>query len=179
VCALGVCWVCVCAAGRSLVGHNPYAHPQSVLGRVWNVVSQARRQQPGEAHKEAVTPPHAKTKPATRPASQYGGLPTAAGGGGGGGGWAVPHWTDRALGQPGVTDDDVQDVRQLLSVLWLMLPLPPFWTLYDQTGSRWTLQARRMDLLLFNGTLAGSGRCVRLQRTIALCVRQWGRSSEL
>ena len=27
----------------------------------------------------------------------------------------------------------------------MMLPLPIFWALFDQQGSRWTLQAARMD----------------------------------
>lgn len=100
---------------------------QSVLARVWNVVVQARK----NAHKlspnaNALAP--SKLTPA--------------------------HWTDGARGAPGITGEDVDDVRQLLAVLWLMLPLPPFWTLYDQTGSRWTLQAGRMDLTIFNGTVA-------------------------
>lgn len=37
-----------------------------------------------------------------------------------------------------------------MRVLFLYLPLPIFWSLFDQTGSRWTLQAIRM-----NGQLGG------------------------
>lgn len=32
-----------------------------------------------------------------------------------------------------------------MQVLKLFIPLPVFWALYDQQGSRWTLQAARMD----------------------------------
>ena len=31
------------------------------------------------------------------------------------------------------------------NVTFMMLPLPIFWALFDQQGSRWTLQAARMD----------------------------------
>ena len=31
------------------------------------------------------------------------------------------------------------------NVAFMMLPLPIFWALFDQQGSRWTLQAARMD----------------------------------
>ncbi|KAL4217035.1 hypothetical protein ACF0H5_023491 [Mactra antiquata] len=39
----------------------------------------------------------------------------------------------------------IEDVRQLLKVLFMFLPLPLFWALSDQQGSRWTLQAEHMD----------------------------------
>lgn len=42
-------------------------------------------------------------------------------------------------------DSFLKDVRQLSSVLFLFLPLPVFWALYDQQGSRWTLQATQMQ----------------------------------
>lgn len=32
-----------------------------------------------------------------------------------------------------------------MRVLVLYLPLPVFWALFDQQGSRWTIQATRMD----------------------------------
>lgn len=37
------------------------------------------------------------------------------------------------------------ETRILLNVLVLYLPLPFFWALFDQQGSRWTFQATRMD----------------------------------
>lgn len=39
----------------------------------------------------------------------------------------------------------VLETRILLNVLVLYLPLPFFWALFDQQGSRWTFQATRMD----------------------------------
>ncbi|XP_032688507.1 peptide transporter family 1-like isoform X2 [Odontomachus brunneus] len=53
------------------------------------------------------------------------------------------HWLDHA-------DDTydrklIDDIRVSLQVLKLFIPLPIFWALYDQQGSRWTFQATRMD----------------------------------
>lgn len=42
-------------------------------------------------------------------------------------------------------DQLVQDTRILLNILVLYLPLPIFWSLFDQVGSRWTFQADRMN----------------------------------
>lgn len=39
----------------------------------------------------------------------------------------------------------VHDTKILLNVLVLYIPLPVFWSLFDQQGSRWTFQATRMD----------------------------------
>ncbi|EDV34193.1 uncharacterized protein Dana_GF21180, isoform A [Drosophila ananassae] len=39
----------------------------------------------------------------------------------------------------------IEDVKVLMRVLFLYLPLPVFWALFDQQGSRWTFQATRMD----------------------------------
>ncbi|KAH3753821.1 solute carrier family 15 member 2-like isoform X1 [Dreissena polymorpha] len=39
----------------------------------------------------------------------------------------------------------IEDVRRLLKVLLMFLPLPMFWALSDQQGSRWTLQAEHMN----------------------------------
>ncbi|KAK3083214.1 hypothetical protein FSP39_016931, partial [Pinctada imbricata] len=47
----------------------------------------------------------------------------------------------------------IEDVRILLKVLFMFLPLPLFWALFDQQGSRWTLQAEKM-----NGDLGIFGR---------------------
>ncbi|XP_068446581.1 solute carrier family 15 member 1b [Clinocottus analis] len=54
-----------------------------------------------------------------------------------------PHWMDWA--------DEKYDklliaqVKMVLKVLFLYIPLPMFWALFDQQGSRWTLQATAMD----------------------------------
>lgn len=39
----------------------------------------------------------------------------------------------------------VNDIRILSKILILYLPLPIFWSLFDQQGSRWTYQAKRMN----------------------------------
>lgn len=53
------------------------------------------------------------------------------------------HWLDYA-------DDKydkklIADIKILFHVLVLYIPLPLFWALFDQQGSRWTLQATRLD----------------------------------
>lgn len=53
------------------------------------------------------------------------------------------HWLDHAEEQFG--RKLVDDIKILLNVLVLYIPLPIFWTLFDQQGSRWTFQATRMD----------------------------------
>ena len=40
---------------------------------------------------------------------------------------------------------DVDDVRALLKVLTMFIPLPVFWALFHQQGSSWTLQATQMN----------------------------------
>uniref|UniRef100_A0A3Q2C9H8 Solute carrier family 15 member 1a n=1 Tax=Cyprinodon variegatus TaxID=28743 RepID=A0A3Q2C9H8_CYPVA len=39
----------------------------------------------------------------------------------------------------------IAQIKIALRVLFLYIPLPMFWTLFDQKGSRWTLQATTMD----------------------------------
>ncbi|KAK2849972.1 hypothetical protein Q7C36_008755 [Tachysurus vachellii] len=39
----------------------------------------------------------------------------------------------------------IAQIKMVLKVLCLYIPLPMFWTLFDQKGSRWTLQATTMD----------------------------------
>uniref|UniRef100_A0A3B4AQV6 Solute carrier family 15 member 1 n=1 Tax=Periophthalmus magnuspinnatus TaxID=409849 RepID=A0A3B4AQV6_9GOBI len=39
----------------------------------------------------------------------------------------------------------IAQVKMVLKVLFLFIPLPMFWALFDQQGSRWTLQATTMD----------------------------------
>lgn len=39
----------------------------------------------------------------------------------------------------------VNDIRALLRILVLYLPLPLFWSLFDQKGSRWIFQAEKMN----------------------------------
>lgn len=44
----------------------------------------------------------------------------------------------------------IEDFRIILGILLLLLPIPVFYTLHDQQGSLWTLQANRMDGRVFN-----------------------------
>uniref|UniRef100_A0A7G3AMI3 Oligopeptide transporter 1 n=1 Tax=Lutzomyia longipalpis TaxID=7200 RepID=A0A7G3AMI3_LUTLO len=53
------------------------------------------------------------------------------------------HWLEYAEPKYGKTL--VKDVKILLKILVLYLPLPFFWALFDQQSSRWTFQATRMD----------------------------------
>uniref|UniRef100_A0A3Q3VW94 Uncharacterized protein n=1 Tax=Mola mola TaxID=94237 RepID=A0A3Q3VW94_MOLML len=39
----------------------------------------------------------------------------------------------------------IAQVKMVLKVLFLYIPLPMFWALFDQQGSRWTLQATTLD----------------------------------
>ncbi|XP_018342847.1 PREDICTED: peptide transporter family 2-like isoform X2 [Trachymyrmex septentrionalis] len=53
------------------------------------------------------------------------------------------HWLDHA---DDVYDNKlIEDIKVVLRVLKLFVPLPIFWALYDQQGSQWTFQATRMD----------------------------------
>ncbi|CAG0912208.1 unnamed protein product [Notodromas monacha] len=53
------------------------------------------------------------------------------------------HWLDYADDR--FSKDLISDIKAVMKVLTLYIPLPIFWTLFDQQGSRWTLQATRMD----------------------------------
>ncbi|XP_039253126.2 solute carrier family 15 member 2-like isoform X1 [Styela clava] len=51
------------------------------------------------------------------------------------------HWVDYA----DATSRMKRDTKYVLGVLVIFSPLPLFWALFDQQGSRWTLQALQMD----------------------------------
>ncbi|XP_026961967.1 solute carrier family 15 member 2 isoform X2 [Globicephala melas] len=53
------------------------------------------------------------------------------------------HWLDWAAEK--YPRQLIMDVKALTRVLFLYIPLPMFWALLDQQGSRWTLQATRMN----------------------------------
>uniref|UniRef100_A0A8C3YVR1 Solute carrier family 15 member 2 n=1 Tax=Catagonus wagneri TaxID=51154 RepID=A0A8C3YVR1_9CETA len=53
------------------------------------------------------------------------------------------HWLDWAAEK--YSKQLIMDVKALTRVLFLYIPLPMFWALLDQQGSRWTLQATRMN----------------------------------
>lgn len=53
------------------------------------------------------------------------------------------HWLDYAEEKYG--KKLVKETKILLKILVLYIPLPLFWALFDQQGSRWTVQATRMS----------------------------------
>ena len=59
------------------------------------------------------------------------------------------HWLDWAREK--YDRELLRDVKQILPLCVLLSPLPVFWALYDQQGSRWTIQALKMD-----GQISGS-----------------------
>ncbi|XP_021917359.1 peptide transporter family 1 isoform X3 [Zootermopsis nevadensis] len=61
------------------------------------------------------------------------------------------HWLDYADDKYDKTL--INDTKATLRVLFLYLPLPFFWALFDQQGSRWTFQATRMNGELGDWTL--------------------------
>ncbi|XP_038216609.1 uncharacterized protein LOC119835705 [Zerene cesonia] len=61
------------------------------------------------------------------------------------------HWLDYAIHKYG--DKLVSDMKVVCSILYLYLPVPIFWSLFDQQGSRWTFQASRLRSEIFGVTL--------------------------
>ncbi|XP_069826799.1 solute carrier family 15 member 1 [Dendropsophus ebraccatus] len=53
------------------------------------------------------------------------------------------HWMDWAKEK--YDELLIAQIKMVLKVLFLYIPLPMFWALFDQQGSRWTLQATTMD----------------------------------
>ncbi|XP_076286672.1 peptide transporter family 1 isoform X2 [Lasioglossum baleicum] len=53
------------------------------------------------------------------------------------------HWLEYADDKYDKTT--ISDIRDTLQVMKLFIPIPIFWALFDQQGSRWTIQASRMD----------------------------------
>ncbi|ESO04892.1 hypothetical protein HELRODRAFT_111363 [Helobdella robusta] len=53
------------------------------------------------------------------------------------------HWLDYA--GPEYHNSFLADVKQILKIFLLFIPVPVFWALFDQMGSRWTLQSVQLD----------------------------------
>nr|XP_006137750.1 solute carrier family 15 member 2 isoform X2 [Pelodiscus sinensis] len=53
------------------------------------------------------------------------------------------HWLDWASEK--YSKQLINEIKMVTRVLFLFIPLPMFWALFDQQGSRWTLQATRMN----------------------------------
>lgn len=60
-----------------------------------------------------------------------------------------PHWLDYAAEECGTVM--VQHVKSLIRIGKVFLVIPVFWSLYDQSSTRWVYQAQAMDLL--NGSV--------------------------
>ncbi|XP_051172240.1 solute carrier family 15 member 1-like [Leptopilina boulardi] len=58
------------------------------------------------------------------------------------------HWLDNS--QKKFSPKLISDIKIVLAVLYLYIPLPLFWSLFDQQGSRWTFQASRMNGYIWN-----------------------------
>nr|XP_026490166.1 solute carrier family 15 member 1-like [Vanessa tameamea] len=61
------------------------------------------------------------------------------------------HWLDYSIERYG--EKLVSDMKVVCSILYLYLPVPIFWSLFDQQGSRWTFQASRLRSEVFGVTL--------------------------
>ncbi|ETE66471.1 Solute carrier family 15 member 2 [Ophiophagus hannah] len=53
------------------------------------------------------------------------------------------HWLDWASEK--YSNQLITEIKMVTRVLFLFIPLPMFWALFDQQGSRWTLQATKMN----------------------------------
>ncbi|XP_034642298.1 solute carrier family 15 member 2 isoform X1 [Trachemys scripta elegans] len=53
------------------------------------------------------------------------------------------HWLDWASEK--YSKQLINEIKMVTRVLFLFIPLPMFWALFDQQGSRWTLQATKMN----------------------------------
>lgn len=53
------------------------------------------------------------------------------------------HWLDNAKGQ--YTETEISDTKSVLSVICVFTAYPVFWSLLEQLGSKWTLQATLMN----------------------------------
>lgn len=58
------------------------------------------------------------------------------------------HWLDNASDK--FNAKLIKDMKIVCSILVLYVPLPVFWSLFDQQGSRWTFQASHMDGMVLN-----------------------------
>ncbi|XP_076170148.1 peptide transporter family 1 [Ptiloglossa arizonensis] len=58
------------------------------------------------------------------------------------------HWLDHA--DDAYDKPLIDDIKAALQVMKLFIPIPIFWALFDQQGSRWAIQAARMDGVIGN-----------------------------
>lgn len=84
---------------------------------------------------------------------------------------APQHWLDYA--EPKFGQQLVDDTKSLMRILVLYLPLPIFWALQDQQGSRWTFQATRMTGEIGSFTIKPDQMQVLNPLLIILCIPLW------
>merc|ERR1712136_250430 len=60
-------------------------------------------------------------------------------------GTSKDHWLDHAENGERDRKTLIRDLKYVLRVLIMYIPLPLFWALFDQQGSRWTLMAQQMN----------------------------------
>lgn len=53
------------------------------------------------------------------------------------------HWLDHASDK--YPQEFINDVKKFIRVIIMFIPVPVFWALFDQQGSRWTLQAQKLN----------------------------------
>jgi len=151
--ALGLSLVAFLSARRRYV-HAPPAG--SVLSRAARVCLAAARAPPpprGGGGSNGGGGGGSRDIAETTPLVEQPGAGTGKGGGGGRAAAAPPSapppppthtCLDRAAGR--VDAADLADVAAVVRLAPFFAVLPVFWSLYDQTGVTWTLQARRMEL---------------------------------
>lgn len=64
------------------------------------------------------------------------------------------HWLDKTMRI--YAEADVQDVKVVVKVLLLFIPMPIFWAIYFQIFSLWVEQAEAMNLVVFGITIPAS-----------------------
>lgn len=84
---------------------------------------------------------------------------------------APQHWLDYA--EPKFGRQLVDDTKSLMTILVLYLPLPIFWALQDQQGSRWTFQATRMTGEIGSFTIKPDQMQVLNPFLIIVCIPLW------
>ena len=58
----------------------------------------------------------------------------------------IPLWLYRAVGHDNLTASDAANAGALWRVMPVFAMMPIFWSLFDQTGNEWILQAKEMNL---------------------------------
>jgi len=87
------------------------------------------------------------------------------------------HWLDYA--ETKYDRGFINDVKDVMSVCWLFIPLPVFWALFDQQGSRWTQQAKNLKGDLGSVVIQPDMMPVMNSLLVVIMVQYWRASSTL